>query len=113
MKLSTKRFIATLIIVLILATLAIGLPLLIQQREETKRSHLQAETMMVINVCHETEIVTLKDYYGKQWVYKGAVEDIFKNDLVSCMVDNKGTVKLTDDEILDIKYGGMLKGWLE
>lgn len=80
---------------------------------------LVAAIVTTIVVSHEyypmcgtiTDINTNEDYFiitdfnGENWIYEG-IEDWQIDDIVACIMDNKGTLSIKDDSIVKIKYCG-------
>lgn len=75
-----------------------------------KTKNLYAMTTVVYAVSDANDTVTVKDFNGNLWQFKGA-EDWEINDICSCVMDNKGTTYIKDDEIIKVKYSGYLEGW--
>ena len=67
-------------------------------------------TMIVYNISDATDTVTLKDFNGNLWQFKG-VSDWAINDICSCIMDNRGTALIKDDKIVKVQYSGYLEGW--
>lgn len=65
----------------------------------------RSETMQVIELDQENDIVYIADANGYRWSF-GGIEDWHIGDLVSCTMDTKGTKSVLDDEIKDKKYSG-------
>lgn len=66
-------------------------------------------TMKVIAINPATDLVTMKTATGHMYEMTG-VEDYLVGDLVSLIMDDKGTADITDDEILSAHYAGW---WIE
>lgn len=62
-------------------------------------------TAKVIKVNRKTDTVTVRDYSGHKWKFRGC-EDYEKNDVVSMLMDTNGTRIVTDDIILQVRYSG-------
>lgn len=78
-----------------------------------KETHCYPMTAIVVDVSTATDTVTVKDYNGNLWQFKG-VEDWYPGDICSCIMDSKGTELIKDDEILcPPRYDGTLEGWNE
>ena len=54
----------------------------------------------------------MRDFNGNLWQFEGC-EDWLENDVVACIMNDKGTPIIFDDEIVDLHYEGWLEGWLE
>lgn len=66
-------------------------------------------TMKVIAINPTTDVVTMETATGHMYEMTG-VEDYLVGDLVSLIMDDKGTADITDDEILSAHYAGW---WIE
>ena len=62
-------------------------------------------TMVVTEINPTTDVVTMETATGHIYEMTGA-EDYMVGDLVSLIMDDKGTADITDDEILDARYAG-------
>lgn len=67
-------------------------------------------TTVVYDVSKATDTVTVIDYNGNLWQFKG-VEDWTVDDVCSCIMNSKGTALIKDDEIVKVQYSGWLEGW--
>ena len=65
---------------------------------------------VVTHISEATDTVTIEDYNGNLWQFKG-VEDWSLGDVASCIMDSKGTVFIKDDEIVKVQYSGAFEGW--
>ena len=57
----------------------------------------------VTEVDRDKDLVTVEDNNGFIWQFGGA-DDWEEGDLCNCLMDNKGTKKIFDDEIIMIRY---------
>ena len=73
-------------------------------------NNLYPITGIVTEVDKKNDIVTIKDFNGNLWEFKGC-EDWEENDICSCIMNDKGTENIKDDEIIKVKYSGYFKGW--
>lgn len=64
-------------------------------------------TALVVNLDEENNIVECEDYAGNIWKFYG-IEDWYNGDLVSMIMNDKGTANITDDEIVMVRYGGWI-----
>ena len=62
-------------------------------------------TAKVTKVNKKKNVVTVQDYNGNVWKFRGC-EDYSKGDVVSMLMDSSGTKKITDDIILQVRYSG-------
>lgn len=67
-------------------------------------------TAIVVDVSRGNDKVTIKDYNGNLWQYTG-VEDYEVGDIVSCIMNSKGTEKIKDDVIIQMRYNGSFENW--
>ncbi len=67
-------------------------------------------TTVVFEVSKETDIVTVVDFNGNLWQFKGT-EDWEVGDICSCIMKSKGTSLIKDDEIKKTRYDGWVEGW--
>ena len=61
--------------------------------------------MKVIELDYDNDIVTVEDANGFTFKFFGC-EDYFLNDIVICVINNKGTKTILDDEIIDTVFSG-------
>lgn len=75
-------------------------------------SFLYAQTFYVTEVVPTpTEtIVVCQDFNGLEWKFISEDEDWYKGDIVSAIMDSKGTEIIFDDEFVTVKYSGYLGG---
>lgn len=69
-----------------------------------------SDTMCVVNVDYETDIVTIADFNGFEFEFEGC-EDWFEGDLCSVTMCDNGTPIIFDDIILDTRYSGWVYEW--
>jgi len=67
-------------------------------------------TTVVYNVSEATDTVTVVDFNGNLWQFKG-VEDWQVGDICSCIMNSKGTELIKDDEVKKERYSGYFEGW--
>lgn len=97
------------VVIIVLAMLFVaGWSLFIMQT--VNKSHLYSLTTVVTYVSEANDTVTVKDFNGNLWQFKG-VEDWDEGDICSCVMDSKGTNLIKDDEIVSTHYSGYFKGW--
>ncbi len=73
-------------------------------------NHLYAETTLVVHVSESSDTVTVEDFNGNLWQFKG-IDDWYVGDVCSVLFDSKGTSEIKDDEIVKVKYSGYMDGW--
>lgn len=62
-------------------------------------------TAEVIELNYADDVVTVCDANGFTWEFTGC-EDYFKGDLVSMVMNDKGTDFIDDDKIVSVRYSG-------
>ena len=97
-----KKIIATILI-----TATIMNPLTAQARNmawwyKLGGKKVYAETMKVVSRKKNT--YTLVTSTGYKYKFTAHIEDLEKGDMVSCVMDSRGTTKITDDKVLSVKY---------
>lgn len=80
------------------------------QNTLTKAKNLYSLTTIVLEVSPYNDTVTVQDFNGSLWQFKG-VEDWDAGDVCSCLMDSKGTPEIKDDEIVSARYCGYFSGW--
>lgn len=98
----------TILIIILLA--AIAFQGFVGMKYEEHQKNKYPMTTVVYDVSLVTDTVTVIDYTGNLWQFKG-VEDWAINDVCSCIMDSKGTDLIKDDEIVKVQYSGWLEGW--
>lgn len=86
-----------------LIILALALTLTSCQQEE-----IYPRTMVVYQMNHETDTVTLIDSTRNLWTFQG-IEDWEIGDICSCILNTNGTEIITDDTIVTTRYNGQLE----
>lgn len=79
---------------------------------KVEKKNIYGITAIVTNVSQTTDTVTIKDFNGNLWQFKG-IEDWEVDDIASCVMDNKGTAEIKDDVIVSVRYSGYWEGWAE
>lgn len=64
-----------------------------------------AKTALVVEIDKKADCVVCVDYDGEEWVFDGA-KGWHVNDIVSLLMDDKGTDSIYDDEIINAFFGG-------
>lgn len=77
---------------------------------KVEKKNIYGMTALVIDISRPTDTVTVRDFNGNLWQFKGA-EDWMVNDICSCVMDNKNTSQIKDDEIISVRYDGYFEGW--
>lgn len=92
------------IIALILILTAIAL---------TAYADLYPETAKVVEVNYDEDLVTVETFTGFLFVFEGC-EDWAEGDCASLIMEDNGTEKVFDDEILIAQYSAWnLVNWME
>lgn len=79
---------------------------------EAETTHqLYPMTTVVVEVDRASDIVTCRDFNGNLWQFEGC-EDWCENDVASMIMDDMGTPKIFDDEIISVRYDGWIEGWM-
>ena len=92
--------------------LLIMLVILLTSMPTSETENLYPMTTVVTDINYTTDTVTLTDFNGFEWQFTG-VEDWTKGDICSCIMSDKGTPYIFDDEIITVKYDGWFSGWTE
>ena len=82
---------------------------------------LYAQTFVVTDVvttpATETEtesvVIVCEDFNGNLWEIETDDGDWFKGDIVTAIMDTKGTDTIYDDEVVCATYSGYIEGWYE
>ena len=67
--------------------------------------NLYPESMIVVEVDRERDVVTAQDCVGFLWEFTGC-EDWHEGDIAACIMDSMGTELIFDDEIVKVRYCG-------
>lgn len=96
----------TIIITIMIVSLGIIATLgVINLKGTQKIKNFYSMTTEVIQVSRANDTVTVKDFNGNLWQFKGS-EDWYAGEICSCIMDNKGTPEIKDDEIIKVHYDG-------
>lgn len=63
-----------------------------------------ARCVSVENIDDTTDIVTVENCNGNQFIFEAPRYDFFKGDNVSCIVSNMGTPSILDDAVISATY---------
>jgi cell division protein FtsX len=89
----------------------IGGFILLVKNHERKNGNVYPMTTVVVDVSEATDTVTVKDYNGNLWQFKG-VEDWEINDIATLLMDSNGTEEIKDDFIsAPPRYNGRFENW--
>lgn len=99
------------IVIIVVALSMMGLVLfgfweITRAREETR----YPMCCVVENVSAGNDTVTIRDFNGNLWQFKG-IEDWETGDICACIMSTNGTEEITDDEIVSVKYSGFFDGF--
>lgn len=61
--------------------------------------------MEIVEIDRKADVAICLDATGNEWEFSEP-EDLFVGDLVICTMNNKGTVRIYDDEIVDVLWSG-------
>lgn len=100
-----KNFVGTFVLICITGILMLSCILM-----SNEKKNLYPLTTVVYNISEATDTVTVEDYNGNLWQFKG-VEDWNLDDICTCIMDSKGTLLIKDDEIVKVRYNGWFEGW--
>ena len=67
--------------------------------------NLYPQTFIVYEIDREYDIIYLTTSTGFDYIWEG-VEDWHAGDMASAIMNDNGTQKITDDEILSLHYSG-------
>ena len=62
-----------------------------------------AKSARVVEIDRDADVVTFEDCMGNLWDWEG-VEDWAVDDNAALLMDSKGTEKISDDEIISVKF---------
>lgn len=98
----TKSYL--IILVALFCVLALVIALTVSLSPKGERYPLIGR-VFAIDTVHN--VVFFVDGAGISWSFKG-VEDWHNGDYVSCIMNDMGTESIYDDQIISIRYGGIL-----
>ena len=98
-----KNTIRTSTIVILLCGTLLCLALILFTAPITNTYNLYAMSSQVVELDQTNNIVTIKDKQGFLWSFVSC-DDWQLNDCCVCIMDNKGTHQIFDDEIISVKY---------
>ena len=78
--------------------------------EKESEPQLYPLTTKVVELDRENDIVICEDFNGFRWQFEGC-EDWQEGDICSMIMNDNGTPKIFDDEIVSVKYDGYFEGW--
>ena len=97
------------IIAALLAAIAVVTPFTSVKAEAKAPDNIYAQTFLVYEVDREYDIIYLMTLDGEHEYKFESAEDWHAGDVASALMDSKGTPKVTDDEILNLKYSGYIR----
>lgn len=95
-----------MIFLLILATIIFIVKVDINNRPAKQ----YAMTTEVVRVDKPTDTVTIQDFNGNLWQFKGTKEWT-EGAICSCIMDDNGTDLIKDDKIVSTHYDGWFEAW--
>ena len=81
----------------------------VNRSHKEEESHKYAMSTIVVDISDATDTVTIRDFNGNLWQFKG-VEDWALDDICACVMDDNGTAEIKDDEIISVRYSGYIGG---
>ena len=78
--------------------------------EKEPKPQLYPMVTKVVKLDRENDVVTCEDFNGYLWQFNGC-EDWQEGDICSMIMNDNGTPKIFDDEIVSVKYDGYFEGW--
>lgn len=103
MKNDSKTLVIVVLLGFTLVTLGAVIGSLIQKT--CMENWLYPNIAYVVEIDYATDTLTVEDLVGHLWIVEGA-EDYMKGDLVSMIMDSKGTDLVYDDEVVKMHYCG-------
>ena len=94
----------------LLVTIAFLIKVNIDNHIHTRPTKQYTMTTKVIKVDKPTDTVTIQDFNGNLWQFKG-VKDWEEGAICSCIMDNNGTDSIKDDKIISTHYDGWFEAW--
>ena len=92
-------------------SLTLGGCVLLVKKNECKNENIYPMTSVVVDVSEATDTVTVKDYNGNLWQFKG-VEDWEIDDIATLLMNDNGTEEIKDDFIsAPPRYNGRFENW--
>lgn len=105
----TRETLMLIGIVCVLLAMLGGIYLIGYDRGYASKANLYPKSGTVIYVDKDGDVILIEDLAGHRWLYGGA-EDWLEGDMVSMIMNNNGTEKIKDDEIVKIQYEGWREG---
>ena len=68
---------------------------------------------VVVEADKEANIVICKDFNGFYWAFPYDGDGWTEGDVVSMIMNDRGTPNVQDDYIIDYRYDGWLEGWMD
>lgn len=104
-----KLFLEKIVFVMLLATICMGF-FIFGLFAISYQENFYSMTTVVSHVSKVTDTVTIEDFSGNLWQFKG-VEDWKIGDIASCVMDSKGNEEIEDDEIIRVNFSGKIDEW--
>ena len=76
-----------------------------------KTANLYAMTTVLVDINDECKLITCKDFNGNEWCFTDLEGDWVVGDIVSMIMNDRGTPIIYDDEIVSVRYDGWFDGW--
>lgn len=102
-----KAILAALVATLVMGAFCLGRATSTKPKETSKPSNSYYPlTMVVRELNYETNTLVLVDGAGNKWAIATDIDDWLTGDVCSCIMNDKGTTTIYDDEIVEFRYGG-------
>ena len=79
-------------------------PVKISEACNTKLYAMGTRCVSVENIDDQTDLVTVENCNGYQFVFKAPRYDFFEGDNVSCIMSDMGTPSILDDAVVSATY---------
>jgi hypothetical protein len=99
-----KRYFLILVAICLLAF--VGLSIWVSALPSEK--NLYAKSAQIISLDYDNDFVTIEDANGFCWTFDSC-EDWMVGDYCACVMNDRGTLTIFDDEIISVTYQGFEK----
>lgn len=89
----------------LVCVLGLLLSLMAAEAQRELPTNIYPESMIVVEVDRENDVVTAQDFNGFLWEFSGT-EDWNPGDICACIMDDMGTPLIFDDAIVSARYCG-------
>ena len=88
---------------LLLIALVFSLAVIVEERYIASRERdLYPKAAVITELDRENDIVTVTDCNGFMWDFYGC-EDLLEGDVLAMIMDSRGTMKIFDDVVVEIR----------